>query len=97
MAWTKTFNLAVKSGTYTQNGQNKFRYKTIGKVLKNDDGDEMLIIDRTFNPAGALQDKGDGVVLYRFEENDKDRARQRGDIPPARSQTQQEFEDDIPF
>ena len=96
MAWTKTFNLAVKAGTYTLNGETKFRYKTIGKVLENSDtGKELFIIERTFNPAGALQDGGDGVVLYCFEPNERDN-KSEGGPPNARPLTKEEV-DDIPF
>ena len=58
--------ISVIVGQYEKDGQMKNRYKQVGKVLVNDDGGEMYLLDRTFNPAGCPGDR-DSIILYRFE------------------------------
>jgi hypothetical protein len=65
MTTTHLKNLAVSTGTYQdQRGEQKKRWKTVGKLLRNDNG-EFLVMDRTFNPAG-LPGEGD-VFISLFE------------------------------
>lgn len=91
MGFRKTHDLAVRVESYQQNGQTKFKYKTVGLVLTNERGDEMLLIDRTFNPAGALVDGKSGVVLSKFEREDDRQP------PPRQAPAAADFDDDIPF
>lgn len=88
MAFIRGDTIAVRVSKYTQDGKDKYRYKTIGRVLVNDQGDEILCIDRTFNPAGVLPDGRDSITLYRFEARDEPRR--------DRPYTQEEL-DDVPF
>lgn len=87
MTFQRGDDLAVRVSQYTQDGQLKYRYKTIGRVLVSPDGREMITIDRTFNPAGVLSDGRDAVILYRFQPRDA----------ASRQPLNQEQLDDIPF
>lgn len=87
----KTHDLAVKTGSYaTASGEKKGRYENVGMILETDNG-EMMLLKRTFNPAGVPNPDGrDSVVLYRFE------------VKPRQQSTPQgsggdDFDDPIPF
>lgn len=90
----KKYDVAVKTGTYIKDGQEKARYETVGTVWQGDNGPYM-VMKRTFNPAGVpFKDGSDSIFLSLFEpRNDQDqqprqqRAQQQNDLPP----------DDIPF
>ena len=67
MAMTKKYDLAVKTGTWKdKHGVEKASWKNVGKVLVDDDGKEMYLLDKTFNPAG-ISDGNESVLIYRFE------------------------------
>jgi len=91
MAATILYDLAVKTGEYQdRDGNTKGRYENIGKVMRNDNG-QFMLLKRTFNPAGVPSD-GDMLMVSMFEpkgDNRQDTARQ---APPARS-----LDDEIPF
>jgi hypothetical protein len=94
MAYIRGDTLSVRISSYEQNGQTKFRYKNVGHVLTKDSGEEMLLLDRTFNPAGALPDGRDCVILYRFKnDNNQARSSYTSRIQPPPGGT----DDDIPF
>lgn len=66
-----TKNIKVKIGEYVnKDGETKGRYLTVGRVLQKDDGSEMVLLDKTFNPAGVLGDK-DSVILNFWEAEEK--------------------------
>ena len=91
----KIYDLAVKTGTYTANGETKNRYENIGSVMQSDDGSKFLMIKRTFNPAGVpdLSGKGsDSVLIGMFEPKDQQQA-----APQQRQPRQQQNWDDAPF
>ncbi len=93
----KVYDLAVKVGTYTdRQGNEKGRWKNIGSVLQMDDGGKVLLIDRTFNPAGVLNpDNRDSVMVSMFPPKDRDQPQQQS--TPA-SKAQNGFDDkDVPF
>jgi len=73
----KTYDLAVKVGTYEKGGETKNRYLNIGAVLQKDDGGKFILLDRTFNPAGVPNPDGRSTVIVSLfevkkEENHKD-------------------------
>lgn len=71
MAWTKTHDLAVKTGEYQKDGKAKSRYLNVGMVMRSDDGGEMFLLNRTFNPAGVPVENGkDSIVISKFEVKD---------------------------
>lgn len=100
----KLYDLAVKTGTYTnKNGEEKGRWLNVGAVMLSDDGSKFIMLQRTFNPAGVpdLSGRGGGsVLLSMFEPKDKDNQPQdqvsRGNnTRPVKSM--EDLDDDIPF
>ena len=63
----KVYDLAVKTGSYTnKNGETKGRYQNIGSVMEGDNG-QFIILDRTFNPAGVPNpDNKSSVIVSMF-------------------------------
>lgn len=62
--------IKVKTGEYQKDGQTKGRYMTVGRVLQGDDGREMFLLDKTFNPAGIADDK-DSVILNVWDADER--------------------------
>jgi hypothetical protein len=68
MATTKKYDLAVKTGVWTdKTGKERATWKNVGRVLQLEDGGEMYLLDKTFNPAGVDSEGKDSIVIYRFE------------------------------
>ncbi len=64
MGWTKVKYLAVVVGSYQKDGQTKNRYQNVGQVLRNDNGEEMMMLNRSFNPAGVpYKDGSDSIII----------------------------------
>lgn len=64
-------NVVVKTGEYTdRSGNTKGRYEKVGRVMLMDDGRKMVLLNRTFNPAGVPSDK-DSIILNFFEVEEK--------------------------
>lgn len=67
MAIRKIKDLAVKTGSYTVNGDTKNRYENIGSIMEGDNG-QFLLLKRTFNPAGVPNpDNKDTVLVSIFD------------------------------
>lgn len=94
MAAKKIKDLAVKTGTYSANGETKNRYKNVGSLMKSDDGSVFILLDKTFNPAGVPGDpERDNVLISVFDLRDKDEAtKQRAPQPKSNVE-----DEDIPF
>jgi len=95
MATRKTHDLAVKTGTYTdRNGNEKGRWQNIGRILEMDDGGKVILIDRTFNPAGVPNpDNRDSVMVSMFEPREKEQ-----EAPAPKPQRSGGIsQDDVPF
>lgn len=99
MATTHLKDLAVVVDTYQdRDGNEKKRWKTVGKQMRSDNGD-FLIFDRTFNPAG-VPGQGD-IFISLFDP--KPRQVQKGgahnnyDAPPPGGGGSRDLGDDIPF
>ena len=86
---TKVYDIAVKTGSYMKDGQEKGRYKNIGCVMKNDDGGSFMILDRTFNGAGLPNPEGrDTYIASLFEPKDQQQSQsQAAQQAPAQHQT----------
>lgn len=109
MAATKTHDLKVKVGEYTdKNGAKKGRWITVGRVMTGDDGSEFWLIDKTFNPAGVpdLNGKGgDSVLVGKFAPRDAQsvpgehqQAKANGYAPQqAGGHGFEQMPDDLPF
>ena len=113
MGTRKAYDLAVKTGSYTDNnGDTKGRYVNVGAIWQKDDGSEFMTLLRTFNPAGVPNPENkDSIVLSRFEVRARD-GQQGGQAPqqaaPQRQPRPQaapqaaasgfaDMDDDIPF
>jgi len=93
MANTRKFDIAVKTGEYTdRNGQIKSRYENVGTMMEGQNG-PYLILKRTFNPAGVPNpDNRDTLVLSLFEPRQDD-----GQRPAGKPAAQRPVDDDIDF
>lgn len=103
MAWVKTHDLAVKVGTYTQNGQEKGRWENVGQVMSGENGD-VFLLKRTFNPAGVPVAEGkDSIIISKFPVRDRERdaiTRSESGVPPrqaAPASSTDDLNDEIPF
>lgn len=100
---TKIRDIAVKTGTYKDSqGQEKGRWQNVGALMKGDDGNEFIILQRWFNPAGiANPENRESVVLSCFRIDDKSTQAAPSQPAPATAPTQPQgtdsFDDDIPF
>jgi len=96
----KLYDLAVKTGEYTdRSGNTKGRYENIGAVMEKD-GNKFLFIKKTFNPAGVpSRDGSESIIVSMFKPREDEPQQQ----PPAQTQHQQQKSngyapvDDIPF
>ena len=92
MKYSKTHDLAVKVGEYQKNGETKGRYENIGQIL-SDGENKLLMVKRTFNPAGVPNPDGkDSVIISTFKVQERDAAK-----PSKPQQSSEPFEDEIPF
>ena len=102
MAAKRVKDLAVKTGSYTVNGETKSRYLNVGSMMKSDDGSFFLLLNKTFNPAGVPGDPDrDNIIVSVFDLRDSDQPNQapatRAAPPPARQAAPAAGDDDIPF
>lgn len=69
MATRKIYDLAAKTGSYTDSqGETRNRYVNAGAIYEKDDGSRFISINRTFNPAGVPNpDNKESVLLSQFE------------------------------
>lgn len=101
MATKKLYDLAVKTGEYTVQGQTKGRYENVGAVMQSDDGGKFIMLKRVFNPAGVPDLSGrnsDSVLLSMFPPKDTD-SQQSAQVLAAKSllPAAQKYDDSIPF
>ena len=92
----KLYDLAVKTGSYTdREGNEKGRWQNIGSVLQMDDGGKVILLSRTFNPAGVpFKEGSDQIMVSMFPPKDKDGQTSAPRSAPAQTQA---GDDDIPF
>lgn len=71
-------NICVITGKYTNHeGQEKNRYVKVGRVMQNEEGAKMYVLDKTFNPAG-INNGRDSVILNMFDiKNDRNNVNQQ--------------------
>ena len=103
----KIKDLAVKTGSYTDRaGQTKGRYENVGHILQLDDGSKIMLIKRTFNPAGVPNpDNRDTLIISVFDAKERDGnesapapAPTPASVPTAPATVPHDgFDDDIPF
>lgn len=59
----KAYDVAVAVGEYQKDGETKTEWKSVGVILKTDEGKPYMLLDRTFNPAGVPNPDGQRNVL----------------------------------
>lgn len=83
----KIKDLAIKVGSYESEGKTKNRYLNVGAVLETAEGGKFILLDRTFNPAGAPNpDNKATVLISMFDIKDDKKPQQHNDM-----------NDEIPF
>ncbi|MGP1680349.1 MAG: hypothetical protein ACTS6J_24735 [Burkholderiales bacterium] len=104
MASKKIKDLAVKTGSYMKDGEEKGRYQNIGGMFKTDDGGVYLRLNRTFNPAGVPgEPDADSIIVGVYDLRDGDTPQKPAAAPAARQAPKQQespaafADDDIPF
>lgn len=96
----KIKDLAVKTGSYTdRSGETKVRYENVGSILQMDDGSKMMLLKRSFNPAGVpFREGSDQIVISLFDPKEKDGGAPGPQAAPAAaSPAKVDFDADIPF
>lgn len=96
----KIKDLAVKTGSYTdRSGQTKGRYENVGSILQMDDGSKMLLLKRSFNPAGIPHKEGsDQIIISMFDPKERDGGAHGPQVvPTAAASPAVDFDDSIPF
>lgn len=64
----KLKDLAVSTGSYTKDGQEKKRWRTIGALMDDGKGGQFIFIDRAFNPAGVpAKDGSESILVSMFD------------------------------
>ena len=100
MAITKKYDVAVKTGSYTDNqGNQKNRYQNIGAVMQSDNG-PFLLLDPLINLAAVPRDPGkDRVMCSLFEPRQDGQQQAPRQAAPAQRQAPQQptMDDDVPF
>lgn len=96
MASRKLYDLAVKTGEYTDSqGQQKGRWQNVGAVMSSDNGGQFVMLAKWFNPAGIVDSKGgESILLSCFEPNSAGAQAPRQAAAPAPAPIS---EADIPF
>lgn len=93
---SKKFDLVVKSGTYTSNGAEKARWKTIGAVMDDGKGGMYAFIDASFNPAGIARKEGSESIMVSFFEP-KERGQSAPSPAPEPTPEPEKESTEIPF
>lgn len=95
MAFRKTKDLAVVTGSYMKDGVIKNRYQNVGYILEDEKGAKMIMLNRSFNPAGVpSKDGSDTIIINQFEVKDKSSARAH---QVQTTLTSADMDTDIPF
>jgi len=74
MGMTKIKDIVVKVREYQDNqGNKKAQWANVGTLMRSDDGNEFILLDRHFNPAGiANPDNRGNVLLSMFDPKPRD-------------------------
>ena len=74
MAMTKIKDIVVKVREYQDNqGNKKAQWANVGTLMRGDDGNEFILLDRHFNPAGIANPENRGnVLLSMFDPKPRD-------------------------
>ena len=74
MAMTKIKDIVVKVREYQDSqGNKKAQWANVGTLMRGDDGNDFILLDRHFNPAGiANPDNRGNVLLSMFDPKVRD-------------------------
>jgi len=98
MAFKKTKDLAVVTGSYMKDGASKNRYQNIGYILEDESGAKMIMLNRSFNPAGVPhKDGSETIIINQFEVKDKNAAPMQQAAPAPATFTSADMSEDVPF
>ena len=102
MAAKKIYDLAVVTRRYNdRDGKEKSAYENVGSVLEMDDGGRMILLKRSFNPAGVpFKDGSDQVAISMFVPKDKEQSPAQEQHSTAKADGYQKPTDgfdDVPF
>lgn len=90
--------LAVAVSSYTDNatGQQKSRFRQVGVMMEDDQGNPFILFDRSFNPAGVPYKAGsDKIIVSCFDP--KPREGHGGVSNNATAGFGASFNDEIPY
>lgn len=95
MAAKKIYDLAVKVGSYTdKQGVEKGRWETVGSILQMDDGGKVILLKRSFNPAGVpFKEGSEQIMVSMFPPKEAETQT----AAPSRAPAAEVASDDIPF
>lgn len=64
MGITKIKDIVVKTGSYVDaKGETRGNFEPVGELMQGDDGNQFILLKRTFNPAGVNVEAGKQKVL----------------------------------
>ena len=92
----KMYDLDVKTGEYQKDGKTKNRYQNIGSIMENDN-DQFMILDRTFNPAGVPNPDNKSSVIVSMFKADRDSGNKKPVESKSSAPDNPFDDDDIPF
>lgn len=75
----KLYDICLGQKYQTQDGE-KTKWQNVGVVMKNDKGNQYILLDKTFNPAG-VNDGKDSVLLSMFEPKQQGQPQQQNHNP----------------
>lgn len=85
-------DLSVKTGTYEKGGRTKGTYMKVGVIMTDEKGDQFILLDKTFNPAG-IETNGSPRVLISVYDKPKETNRDLDN----NKQFDDANDDEIPF
>lgn len=77
MGSRKIADLTVKVGEYQKDGQTKGRYVNIGVLMEKEDRSHFILLERTFNPAGAPNPENKQSVIVSIFKTDGQQGQQQ--------------------
>lgn len=87
----KLKDLAVSTGSYVKDGQEKKRWRTVGALMDDGKGGQFIFLDRAFNPAGVpAKDGSESILVSMFDPKGQEQPQSQPPAQPAPI-------DDIPY
>lgn len=95
----KIKDLAVKTGTYTNNyGEEKGRYMNVGAVMEGDDGGMFIMLNRYIDYGMLPTKNGESLLISAFDPKEPGQQRSSGNgSQGAARQPEDDLDDSVPF